>query len=50
MTKLTQPLHMSAGKDDELNLAALLDVLVDHRKMIGIVTIVFFLLDRKSVV
>lgn len=44
MTKLTQPLHMSAGKDDELNLAALLDVLVDHRKMIGIVTIVFFLL------
>ncbi|HWX00976.1 polysaccharide biosynthesis tyrosine autokinase [Collimonas sp.] len=44
MTKLTQPLHLSAGKDDELNLAALLDVLVDNRKMIGIVTIVFFLL------
>jgi tyrosine-protein kinase Etk/Wzc len=44
MTKLTQPLHMAAGKDDELNLAALLDVLVDNRKMIGIVTIAFFLL------
>ncbi|MEO6919857.1 MAG: polysaccharide biosynthesis tyrosine autokinase [Collimonas sp.] len=41
MTKLTQPLHIIAGRDDELDLAALLDVLVDNRWMIGIVTAVF---------
>ncbi|WP_211441162.1 polysaccharide biosynthesis tyrosine autokinase [Collimonas humicola] len=44
MTKLTQPLHMSAGKDEELNLTALLDVLIGNRKMIGIVTIACFVL------